>query len=134
MLVKIPKRKLPIIILLLSASILYLAFINVTKEKMYNQFLNFTKMGQDSIVDAEYRMHKFPIPYMIIDKIEQKNKVVLRNIKINLSFLSILTFNPKIDSIRVGEAVIYLAQSNTSIAEHDKLIQEVINKDTLPNN
>ena len=61
-------------------------------KKVYKEFVESTKIDIASIKESDFKINKFPVPYLIIDQIEQDSKVKLKNIEIHFSLRSLLTF------------------------------------------
>ena len=100
-------------------------------EKVYQEFVKSTRADINSIKASNFRVNKFPTPYLVIDEIDQEGKVKLKDVEIHFSFLSLLQFSPKITSLKIGEAKLYLSHNDVNFLSHDEFISELINRDAL---
>ncbi|MDP5020849.1 MAG: hypothetical protein NWP91_03860, partial [Rickettsiaceae bacterium] len=100
-------------------------------KKIYQEFVQGMKIDPASIKEGEFAIKKFPAPYLVIDKIEQAGKVIVKDVEIRFSMMSLLTFSPKIASVKIGEARIYLDHDDVNFFSHDEFISELLAKDAL---
>ncbi len=100
-------------------------------KKLYQEFVESTKIDIASIKESDFKINKFPIPYLVIDQIEQDGKVKVKNIEIHFSLMSLLTFDPRVTQLKIGEAIIHLDNEDVNFLNHDEFISELIIKDAL---
>lgn len=111
---------------------LIFASITVTDyEGVYQEFVKNTRADISSIKSSNFTINKFPTPYLVIDEIDHEGKVKLKNVEIHFSLLSLMKFSPKITSLEIGEARLYLNHDDVNILSHDEFISELISKDAL---
>ncbi|MCP5369840.1 MAG: hypothetical protein H6909_04050 [Rickettsiaceae bacterium] len=97
----------------------------------YDQIASTVKVDPSSIKTDDIEIVKFPFPYIKIKHIKQDGKIELSEAKIKFSVWSILTLNPKINSIYVKEVILRLDSDDTNLIYHDHFIAELIQKDLL---
>ncbi len=126
------KLFISLLVIIAVASSLVIASVAITDyEKVYQEFVKSTRADINSIKASNFKINKFPTPYLVIDEIDQEGKVKLINVEIHFSFLSLLQFSPKITSLTIGEAKLYLSHDDVNFLSHDEFISELINKDAL---
>ena len=127
-------KKLFIVTVVVVGMIAGMAIASITLtdyKKIYKEFVESTKIDIASIKESDFKINKFPVPYLVIDQIEQDSKVKLKNIEIHFSLRSLLTFDPKITQLKIGEAIIHLDNEDVNFLNHDEFISELIIKDAL---
>jgi len=118
-------------IIILGSVLVTASVIMTDYEQVYQEFVKSTRADINSIKASNFRINKFPKPYLIIDEIDHEGKVKLKDVEIHFSFLSLLQFSPKITSLEIGEAKLYLNHDDVSFLSHDEFISELINRDAL---
>ena len=106
-----------------SASI---AFTDFTK--IYQEFVKSTRIDVATLQANNFRIIKFPIPYLVIDEIKQEGKIALKDIKIEFLLGSLFRFNPEIKELTIGEAVVHLNNDDVNFLSHGEFISELILK------
>ncbi len=109
-----------------SASIAFTDFARV-----YQEFVKSTRVDITTLEANNFRIIKFPVPYLVIDEIKQDGKVTLKNIKIEFLLASLFKFSPKISEVTVGEAVVHLNNDDVNFLSHSEFISELILKNAL---
>ncbi len=109
-----------------SASI---AFTDFTK--VYQEFVKSTRMDVATLEANNFRIIKFPVPYLVIDEVKQDGKVALKDIKIEFLLSSLFRFKPEISELTVGEAVVHLNNDDVNFLSHSEFISELILKNAL---
>ncbi len=99
-------------------------------KKIYQEFVQSMKIDVASIKESNFRVNKFPVPYLVLDKIEQAGKLTVKNVEIRFSLMSLLKFSPKISSLKIGEASVYLDHDDINFFSHDEFISELLSRDT----
>jgi hypothetical protein len=100
-------------------------------KKIYQEFVQSMKIDIASIKESNFTVNKFPVPYLVIDKIEQAGKLTVKNVEIRFSLMSLLKFSPKISSLKIGEASVYLDHDDINFFSHDEFISELLSRDTI---
>ena len=127
-------KKLFLSIMLLVAVIAGVITASITLtdyKKIYQKFVQGMKIDVSSIKESDFTINKFPVPYLMIDQIEQAGKVTVKNVEIHFSLMSLLMFDPQITSLKIGEAIVYLDHDDVNFLSHDEFISELISKDAL---
>ena len=107
---------------------LIFASITITDyEGVYKEFVKNTRADISSIKSSNFTINKFPTPYLVIDEIDHEGKVKLKNVEIHFSLLSLIKFSPKITSLEIGEAKLYLNHDDVNLLSHDEFISELRN-------
>ena len=127
------KKILSIIVTILAclifATMILVSFID------YNLILQNYLISSNINIDAknigQIKVHKLPIPYLTVDSIKKEGKIDLQNIEVRFSLLSLIKFTPKIKSLRVVKANIYLANQDFTIMNHDLFINDLLSSHTL---
>ena len=88
--------------------------------KLYKNVLHSSDIDSDSLEYTEIEIHKFPIPYIVIKKIQQDKKFTLNDVKITFSLLSLITGEPKITDITVDSTQIEMGDKEITLLNHDK--------------
>lgn len=114
------------ITVVVSASI---AFTDFTK--VYQEFVKSTRIDAATLEADNFRIVKFPVPYLVIDEVKQDGKVALKDIKIEFSLSSLFRLKPEISKLTVGEGVIHLNNSDVNFLSHSEFISELILKNAL---
>ena len=109
-----------------SASI---AFTDFTK--IYQEFVKNTRIDVSTLQANNFRIIKFPVPYLVIDEINQEGKIALKDIKIEFLLGSLFRFNPEIRELTIGEAVVHLNNDDVNFLSHGEFISELILKEAL---
>ncbi len=111
---------------IVSASI---AFTDFTK--LYQEFVKSTRIDIATLEANNFRIIKFPVPYLVIDEVKQDGKVALKDIKIEFLLSSLLRFKPEISELTIGEAVVHLNNNDVNFLSHSEFISELILKNAL---
>ena len=122
-------KKLFIVLLLIFALIAGLLFASITlmdHNKAYKEFARALKIDVSSIKTNDITIQKFPSPHLSINRIEQDGKMVVKNVDIYFSFMSLLTLDPQITSIKIGEVDFYLDNKDISLLNHDKFFMDFL--------
>jgi hypothetical protein len=109
-----------------SASI---AFTDFTK--IYQEFVKSTRIDVATLKTNNFRIIKFPVPYLVIEEIKQEGKIALKDIKIEFLLGSLFRFNPEIKELTIGEAVVHLNNDDVNFLSHSEFISELILKEAL---
>jgi len=121
--------KKTIIIALFTACLtiaILLAIVNFTDYTVASKNL-FVKLNISSQNTPKIQIVKFPIPHLKIDSLKREGNWELENIDIYFTPLSLLTFKPKISSLKISKAQIYSeVQEDLSIINHDELVNLII--------
>ncbi len=125
-------------LLLSLAALLFLIFVTVY---ISISIIDYNKIFQDFVISSNVDINKLNkskittsdsfIPIMQVDEISMPGIIELKDITITISPISILTFNPKISSIIVNKAAIYLNNDDVGFVKHDEFISELIVKNSL---
>jgi hypothetical protein len=127
-------KKLFISLVLIFAIMAGTVFASITLtdyKKIYQEFVLGMKVDPSSIKESDFTINKFPVPYLVIDKIEQAGKVTVKDVEIRFSLMSLLKFSPKIASLKIGEARVYLDHDDVNFFSHDEFISELLARDAL---
>lgn len=99
--------------------------------KIYTDFAISAKIKNIDNSHINYKIHKFPVPSLLIDEIKENEKIEFKNIKIKFSLWSVLSFNHKISDIEIDQLVVYLSNDDVNYIDHDEFISELIQKEFL---
>ena len=99
--------------------------------KIYTDFATSAKIKNIDNSHINYKIHKFPVPSLLIDEIKENEKIEFKNIKIKFSLWSVLSFNHKISDIEIDQLVVYLSNDDINYIGHDEFISELIQKEFL---
>jgi len=127
-------KKLFISLVLIFAIMAGTVFASITftdYKKIYQEFVLGMKIDPSSIKESDFTINKFPVPYLVIDKIEQAGKLTVKDVEIRFSLMSLLKFSPKIASLKIGEARVYLDHDDVNFFSHDEFISELLARDAL---
>ncbi|MDG1437133.1 MAG: AsmA-like C-terminal region-containing protein [Rickettsiaceae bacterium] len=102
----------------------------IDRQKIYQAFVKKEHIDMSAMETGNLVVKLFPTPYLIIDKIEKKDKIIVKNIKIYFSLASLLTFDPQISDFDIEEVVVRLNNDDINLLNHDELISELIGRDT----
>ncbi|RTK92646.1 MAG: hypothetical protein EKK61_03420 [Rickettsiales bacterium] len=109
----------------------YISIATIDFDKIYQEFISNARVDISKIKKSHITITKFPMPVMHIDQIMQPGKVELTDVAISFSPISIITFSPKISSVKVNSASIYLNNDDIGFVKHDEFISELITKNIL---
>lgn len=100
-------------------------------DRIFKEFLSTSKISEASAKETKYKVVKFPFPYLVIERVLEKDKIDIKNIEIKFSLLSLLKLDPKITDLKAKETTIYLLHDDVNFITHDEFISELINKGYL---
>ena len=109
-----------------SASIAFTDFTRV-----YQEFVKSTRIDVAALEANNFRIIKFPVPYLVIDEVKQDGKVALKDIKIEFLLSSLFRFKPEISELTIGEVVVHLNNDDVNFLSHSEFISELILKNAL---
>lgn len=114
-------------LLICFVSFYYTSAVNFAEyNSVYVNALKNAKLNQQAQQQIDYELIRFPVPKLLIKEIKEDGKLELKNIKIGFSFLSILTFAPKVKDLNIEQVRYYLNSSDVNLLNHDQFIKELI--------
>jgi hypothetical protein len=120
-----------LIIIFLGGGLVFTSIVITDYEKLYQEFIKSTRADASLVKVKNFKINKFPKVYLSIEELSQDGKLTLANVEIHFSLMSLLQFSPKITSLKIGEAKLFLNHDDVNIFSHDEFISELINKDAL---
>ncbi|PCJ29276.1 MAG: hypothetical protein COA94_01940 [Rickettsiales bacterium] len=127
-------KKLLISIVIITGLIFALitASVSITDfSRVYQDFTKSARIDMPAMEKSKFRIKKFPIPYIIIDEINQKDNIKLKNIEVHFTPLSLLMFDPKIAEIKIESAIKYINHDDVNFLTHHEFIAELISEGAL---
>ena len=127
-------KKLFLSLVILTALIFitfYISISTIDTDKIYQELISNARVDISKIKKSNITITKFPVPVMHVDQILQPERVELTDLEISFSPISIITFNPKISSVRVNSASIYLNNDDIGFVKHDEFISELITRNVI---
>jgi len=119
------------IVLLLITCVIAASIAMTDYDKLYQGFIKSTRADVSNLKTGSFKVHKLPMPYLVIDEIAEDSKFNLKNIEVRFSLASLIRFDPKITSVNIGDAIVHLAHDDVNFLSHDEFISELIAKDML---
>ena len=98
---------------------------------VYQEFVKNTRVDVSLVESSNFKIYQFPTPYLVINEINHKKNITLKNIKVGFSLLSLMKFSPKVNSLEIGEVILHLDNDDVNLLSHDEFISEMIFKDAL---
>jgi hypothetical protein len=120
-----------LIIIVLGGGLVFASIATTDYEKVYQEFIKSTRADASLVKVSNFRINKFPTVFLSIEELSQEGKLTLKNVEIHFSLMSLLQFSPKITSLEIGEAKVFLKHDDIKLFNHDELISELISKDAL---
>ncbi len=97
-------------------------------QKIFNNFSNLSRLDPQIASKIKFEIRKFPRPAIIVKEAIDKDKIEIYNAEINFDLFSILTLNPKVQSLNIGEVKIFIDHSDVDFVNHSEFISELLDK------
>lgn len=110
------------ILLLICSMFAVVNYINY--DTASNNFIQALQVSPTNI--AAIKLTKFPVPHLSIDYVKKDNLIELENVEVHFIPLSLLTFKPRISTIKIHNAKIYSTAQTFNIINHDQMIAALI--------
>lgn len=115
-------------ILIFAAFFLSINFINF--DTAYHNLLKEARVDKETIDNSEYKINKFPVPSITIDRVKLGGNV-LEGIKVKFSLLSVLRLSPKISSIEINTLKLKIYHDDANLINHDEFINQLFGDKNL---
>lgn len=111
--------------------IIYSSIFFTDFNRMYDKLSSDLRINVTSAKPDGIKVSYFPMPKIHIDQIDIPESYYFKDITLNFSLSSLLSFSPQISSIDIQEATIRLISDDTGLIYHDEFVSEIIAKDLL---
>ena len=92
----------------------------------FQTFLSNSKFNINENQITNLKINKFPVPFVKIENIKLEEDIILHDIEIRFSLLSLIKFKPEIDSVKIARIRITKAMQNSGFIGQNDLISTII--------